>query len=42
MTLAKDEVFGSVMGVFEFNDEEEVLQRANATDFGLAGGVFTK
>ena len=41
-SLAKDEVFGAVMAVFEFEDEEDVLRRANDTDFGLAAGVFTK
>jgi betaine-aldehyde dehydrogenase len=30
-----------VMSVLEFEDEEEVIARANATDFGLAASVFT-
>lgn len=42
MTVVKDEIFGSVMSVLEFDCEEEVIERANNTDFGLAGGVFTK
>lgn len=29
------------MSVLGFSDEEEVIARANATDFGLAAGVFT-
>ena len=41
-TIAREEVFGSVATVFEFNTEEEVIRRANDTEFGLAGGVFTK
>lgn len=41
MTLAREEVFGPVMAVLDFDTEEEALARANATDFGLAAGVFT-
>ncbi|WP_323796049.1 betaine-aldehyde dehydrogenase [Nisaea sp.] len=42
MTIAREEIFGPVMCVLDFDTEEEVLARANATDFGLAAGVFTK
>ena len=41
MTIVREEIFGPVMAVLEFEDEEEVIQRANATPFGLAAGVFT-
>ncbi|WP_413873913.1 betaine-aldehyde dehydrogenase [Albidovulum sp.] len=41
MTLAREEVFGPVMAVLDFDTEDEVIARANATDFGLAAGVFT-
>lgn len=41
MTIAKEEIFGPVMCVLDFDNEEEVIARANATEFGLAGGVFT-
>lgn len=41
MTIAKEEIFGPVMSVFEFENENEVIKRANDTDLGLAGGVFT-
>lgn len=41
MTLACEEVFGPVMAVLDFEEEAEVIQRANATQFGLAAGVFT-
>ena len=37
-----DEIFGPVMSVLPFNDESEVIQRANETKFGLAAGVFTQ
>ena len=41
MTLAREEVFGPVMAVLDFATEEEVVARANDTEFGLAAGVFT-
>ncbi|MDD8023635.1 MAG: betaine-aldehyde dehydrogenase, partial [Paracoccaceae bacterium] len=41
MTLAREEVFGPVMAVLDFDTEDEVIARANATQFGLAAGVFT-
>jgi betaine-aldehyde dehydrogenase len=41
MTIVREEIFGPVMAVLEFDDEDEVVARANATDFGLAAGVFT-
>ena len=42
MTIAREEIFGPVMSVLDFDDEDEVVARANATEFGLAAGVFTK
>jgi len=42
MTLSKEEVFGPVMSVLPFNDEHEVIGRANNTRLGLAAGVFTQ
>jgi betaine-aldehyde dehydrogenase len=42
MTVVREEIFGPVMAVLTFDDEDEVVARANATDFGLAAGVFTK
>lgn len=41
MTIAREEIFGPVMCVLDFDHEDEVVARANATEFGLAGGVFT-
>ncbi|SEN25299.1 betaine aldehyde dehydrogenase [Gemmobacter aquatilis] len=41
MTLAREEVFGPVMAVLDFDSEDEVIARANDTEFGLAAGVFT-
>lgn len=42
MTIAQEEIFGPVMAVLDFEDEEEVIARANATEFGLSAGVFTQ
>ncbi len=41
MTIAREEIFGPVMSVLRFTTEDEGIARANATDFGLAAGVFT-
>ncbi len=41
MAFVTAEVFGPLMAVLPFDDEDEVLARANATDYGLAGAVFS-
>ena len=35
-------IHNSWVGDVEFDNEDEVIERANATEYGLAGGVFTK
>jgi betaine-aldehyde dehydrogenase len=42
MVIAREEIFGPVMCVLDFEEEGEVLARANETEFGLAAGVFTR
>jgi aldehyde dehydrogenase (NAD+) len=42
MTIAKDEIFGPVVGVLPFKTMEEVVERANNTSYGLAAAVWTK
>lgn len=42
MALAQEEVFGPVLGVDVFDDEDEAIAKANATRFGLAAGVWTR
>ena len=42
MTIAREEIFGPVMSVLDFEDEAEAVARANATEFGLSAGVFTR
>ena len=41
MAFVTDEVFGPLMAVLPFDDEDEVVRRANATPYGLAAAVFT-
>ena len=41
MTFVKEEVFGPLMAVLVFDDEDEALRRANDTQYGLSGAVFT-
>jgi len=42
MAIAKDEIFGPVMQILKFKDTEEAIRRANASDYGLAGAVFSQ
>ncbi|KDP45377.1 hypothetical protein JCGZ_09626 [Jatropha curcas] len=41
MLIAQDEIFGPVQTILKYKDLDEVAQRANASRFGLAAGVFT-
>ena len=42
MAIVKEEIFGPVMCILPFDDEEEVVRRANDTQYGLAAGLFTR
>lgn len=42
MSHVRGEIFGPVMSVLKFSDEDQVISRANNTDYGLAAGVFTQ
>jgi betaine-aldehyde dehydrogenase len=42
MVFVRDEVFGPLMSVLSFKTEEEALERANHTQFGLSGAVFSR
>ncbi len=41
MRIVREEIFGPVVAVQIFDDEADAIRLANATDYGLAGGVFT-
>jgi betaine-aldehyde dehydrogenase len=41
-SIVREEIFGPVMAVLTFDTEAEVIARANATEFGLSAGVFTR
>jgi aldehyde dehydrogenase (NAD+) len=41
-TIAREEVFGPVLTLFAFEGEEEAVRLANATDYGLVAGIWTK
>ena len=42
MTIAREEIFGPVMCILVYDDEDEVIRRANDTEYGLAAGVLTQ
>ena len=42
MTVAREEIFGPVLSVLEYEDQEEAIDIANDTEYGLGAGVFTK
>uniref|UniRef100_A0A915ILM8 Aldehyde dehydrogenase domain-containing protein n=1 Tax=Romanomermis culicivorax TaxID=13658 RepID=A0A915ILM8_ROMCU len=41
MEIVREEVFGPVLTLLTFEDEKEVVQRANNSKYGLAAGLFT-
>ncbi|HET6816745.1 MAG TPA: aldehyde dehydrogenase family protein [Mycobacteriales bacterium] len=41
MTIAQEEIFGPVLSILKYRDEDEALQIANDSVYGLAGGVWS-
>ncbi|XP_050512317.1 aldehyde dehydrogenase 1A1 [Diabrotica virgifera virgifera] len=41
MTIAREEIFGPVQSILKFDTLEEIIERANDTEYGLAAGVIT-
>jgi acyl-CoA reductase-like NAD-dependent aldehyde dehydrogenase len=41
MTIARDEIFGPVLSIIPYDTEEEAIDIANDTEYGLAGGVWS-
>ncbi len=42
MTIVREEIFGPVMSILVYDTEDEVIRRANDTDYGLAAGLVTR
>ena len=42
MEIAQTEIFGPVLSILKFKDDDEAISIANGTEYGLVGGVFTK
>ena len=40
--IVREEIFGPVMSILVFDDEDEVIRRANDTNYGLAAGLMTE
>ena len=41
MTIAQEEIFGPVLAIMPYEDEDDAVRIANDTDYGLAGGVWS-
>ena len=41
MTIAREEIFGPVLVIMPYDTEDEAVEIANETDYGLAGGVWS-
>ena len=41
MTIAQEEIFGPVLAIMPYEDEEDAVRIANDSDYGLAGGVWS-
>ncbi|XP_064474568.1 aldehyde dehydrogenase, mitochondrial-like [Ornithodoros turicata] len=42
MRIAREEIFGPVMQILKFDNVDELIERANSTEYGLAASVFTR
>lgn len=42
MRLAREEVFGPILSVFKWRDEDALFEQVNAVDFGLTGSIWTR
>ena len=41
MTIAREEIFGPVLGIFKWSDEQTMLDQVNAVDYGLTCSIWT-
>lgn len=42
MKIAREEIFGPVMSILKFKNEQEVIERANSSEYGLAAAVVSR
>jgi betaine-aldehyde dehydrogenase len=42
MRIAKEEIFGPVMSIFKWNDEDELIRQVNDTSYGLTAAIYTQ
>lgn len=42
MCIAQEEIFGPVLGILKFRDDEDLMQKANDSNFALASGIWTQ
>lgn len=42
MKIAKEEIFGPVMSILKWKDDDEVIERANHLPYGLGAGIVTE
>ena len=42
MRIAKEEIFGPVMSVFKWKDEEDLIEQANSVEYGLTASIYTE
>nr|WP_113866665.1 betaine-aldehyde dehydrogenase [Brenneria salicis]NMN91195.1 betaine aldehyde dehydrogenase [Brenneria salicis ATCC 15712 = DSM 30166]RBP62273.1 betaine aldehyde dehydrogenase [Brenneria salicis ATCC 15712 = DSM 30166]RLM30524.1 betaine-aldehyde dehydrogenase [Brenneria salicis ATCC 15712 = DSM 30166] len=42
MQIVREEIFGPVMSILSYGNEDEVIRRANASEYGLAAGIVTR
>ncbi len=42
MRIAREEIFGPVLSVFQWEDYEDAVERANSVDYGLTASIWTR
>lgn len=42
MTIAKEEIFGPVVSILDWDEHDEMIAQANGTEFGLTGNIWTR
>ena len=42
MTIAREEIFGPVVGVFKWSDEATMFEHVNAVEYGLTASIWTR